>query len=163
MKDVPRQWKITGFFPLAAAVLFAACLLAVLLTGAKVYRTILDKNQAAFAQRSAVQYVTTRVRQADRADTIRVERIDGMDVLLLEETVNGKDYVTYVYCYEGKIRELFTKAGYEFSPQDGEVILDAKSMAFSWEAPILSVHILFVDETQRSVSLRVRSSGEVFL
>lgn len=160
MKHTQKQWKITGFIPLLALALFAVCLLCVLLTGAGVYKELVARDQNVYLQRTAVQYVSNRIHQADSTGSICLDTYDGISVLLLKETIGDKPYVTYVYCYDGKIRELFTKDGYDFQPGDGEVILDAEELSFAWDGQALSVRICFEGSAVRRFTVTPRSIQE---
>lgn len=117
-------------------VLFALCLLLVLLTGARVYRGLVARGEESFARRTAVQYIATRVRQAE---TVAVEDFGGCQTLVLGETVEGEAYLTRVYCYEGWLMELFCAQGSDLSPEDGERVLEAADAGFTWEGDLLRV------------------------
>lgn len=98
--------------------------------GADGYQRLTQRDQEAYAQRTAAQYLATRIRQADTAAGITVEPFgsDGPDALLLHEQVEGTTYVTRVYCYEGYLRELFSAADAELLPADGEKILEMQNL-----------------------------------
>ena len=57
-----KRTKMTDLLALLVFAMFAVCVMAVLLTGAKVYRNVVDRGEAQFEARTAVQYVTTHVR-----------------------------------------------------------------------------------------------------
>ena len=95
MRRKPIQHHIDGLAALLLFGVFAACILAVLLTGADAYRRLTQRDQASYDRRTGTQYIATRVRQADRQDGVAVERFGDTDVLILGA---GEEYVTYVYC-----------------------------------------------------------------
>ena len=64
--------RMDGLLALLLFALFAACVLAVLLTGARAYRRLTLRDQASYNTRTCVQYVATRVRQADTAAGVEV-------------------------------------------------------------------------------------------
>jgi hypothetical protein len=43
---------------------------------------------------------------------------------VLEQTVGGETYQTWIYCYDGSLRELFVKKGTAFSPEDGQPLTE---------------------------------------
>ena len=120
---------------------FAACVLLVLLTGADAYRRLTERDQAAYDRRTCVQYVATRVRQADCAGGVSVSEFDGVPVLELHETIEGTDYVTLVYCYDGWLRELFAAADAGLDPEAGETVMEAQDLALSLEDGLLTVAV----------------------
>lgn len=156
MRINQERSKITGLAALLVFTVFAVCILSVLLTGADVYQRIAEREEHNYDRRTAAQYITTRVRQADRSGSLSVESFGGVDVLVLREEIDGDSYETRVYCFEGYIRELFTVAGGDFTPGDGEKLLRAAGLSFQWETPVLSVEITLADGTMQSLSLYLR-------
>ena len=92
MKNEQKQSRITGLMALVVFGVFAVCILAVLLTGANVYQRLVHRGTQDYDRRTAAQYVTTRIRQADRAGSVTVEDFDGLDALALREIINGETY-----------------------------------------------------------------------
>ena len=131
MTEKRRQRGIHALPPLVLVGVFAACILSVLLTGAGVYRDLTQRGRDAAAQRTAGQYLATRVHQWDTAGAVEVGAFAGASALLLHEEIDGEAYVTRIYYWDGYIRELFTLAGGEFSPEDGEAVLAAGGLTFS--------------------------------
>ncbi len=63
MKKRPIQHQLNGLMALLLFGVFAACVLAVLLTGANAYRRLTQRDQEAYLRRTCVQYLATRVRR----------------------------------------------------------------------------------------------------
>ena len=78
--------KITAFFALFTLLVFALCILLVLLTGATVYRDLVDHAAESHNDRTALGYLTSRVRQAD---SVTVSDFQGCDALLLTRLEGG--------------------------------------------------------------------------
>lgn len=152
-----RKAKITDLMALVVFAVFAMCILAVLLTGADVYKGLVSRGESSYAARTAAQYVTTRVRQTDRTEEISIEDFDGQDALVLREKIDETVYVTRVYCYDGYIRELFTPENGDFSPGDGEKVLEAEELSFELSEGMLTVKLLLRDGTERDLTLYLRS------
>ena len=139
--------NITRLLTLVVFGAFALCVAAVLLTGAGTYRTLTQRGSAAHSQRIAARYLTTRFQQAA---AVQVEDFCGLPALTDREEIDGKTYVTRVYCYEGTLRELFAAENAPVAPGDGEVILEAESLTFSRADQLLTVEITHPDgRTQR--------------
>lgn len=154
MKQERNKSNITDLMSLVMFGVFALCVLGVLLTGAGIYRSQAERGAAASDSRTAVQYVATRVRQAEG---VTVEDFGGVTALVLPEEIGGRTYLTRVYCHDGYIRELFTAGSGEFSPGDGEKILEAQAMEISLEGSLLLVRITLPDGGERELSLYLRS------
>lgn len=146
--------------PLMVFFLFALCLLAVLLTGSGVYRNTVTQGQSLSASRTAVRYLTTRVRQADRRGCLSLEHFSGTDALVIREEIEGEVYKTMVYCHEGYLRELFCGENGVFSPDDGEKILPMEQLTLEKNGELLRAQVLLPDENAHELILYLRSSGE---
>lgn len=135
--------------------LLALCLLAVLLAGAGTCRRLTERGRASGDSRTAAQYLATRVRQADAAGTVSLEPFGTGNALVLEEA----GCRTWVYCYDGWLRELFTAEDAAVAPEDGERLLEAESLTFSWQEGCLTADIT-AGGTPETVILGLRSGGE---
>ena len=157
MRQEWEKGKIAGLAALLLFGVFAVCVVLVLLTGADAYRGLTQRDQSAYSHRTAAQYLTTRVRQADRAGQITVGQFGGEDALLLQEEIDGIAFVTRVYYYDGAIRELFSFADETFEPRDGEEILPAQGLELKRDGQWLSVSIVNEDGTKQDLTLYLRS------
>ena len=122
-----RKHYIGGLLALLLLCVFAACVLSVLLAGAGTYRKLTARDRASYDSRTATQYLATRIRQADRQGAVSVRTFEGRDALVLTEEIDGELYETCIYYCDGYLRELFTAAGADLAPEDGEKILPAGS------------------------------------
>ena len=157
MKKRPIQHQLNGLMALLLFGVFAACVLAVLLTGANAYRRLTQRDQEAYLRRTCVQYLATRVRQADSRDCVSVERFGGADALVLTETDGS--YTTRIYCYDGWLMELYAAADADMEPQDGEKVLELSSLRLTLEDGALTADT--VDTAGASGTLRMTlRSGE---
>ena len=145
-----RFHKLTGLMALLTFAVLTLCLLLVLLSGAKVYRRLAADGAQQYACRTAAQYVTTRVRQAD---TLLVENFAGTEALVFPETVNGRAYLTRIYCYDGHLRELFTAREGDFLPEDGEILFPAQSLSLTLEKQCLQAVITLPEGKQQTLIL----------
>ena len=137
--------------------LFAVCILSVLLTGADAYRRLARRDQHSYDGRTAVQYLSTRVRQADGVGQVSVRSFEGADALVLTEEIEGQTYETLVYCHDGFLRELFSAAGSEFLPEDGEKVLEAQALVLELEGQSLTARLTGPEGEVRELILYLRS------
>ena len=91
MRKRAIQHHFDGLAALLLFGVFAVCVLAVLLTGADAYRRLTQRDQVAFDRRSCVQYIATKVRQADTAGNVAVVEIGGVSSLVMD---GDEEYVT---------------------------------------------------------------------
>lgn len=98
---------ILGAFAIAALVLSNI--------GIQVYKNVVLANDENFELRTSLNYVATKVRQKDTADSVRMEDKEGTKVLVLDYESNGSINETLIYFYDGYLREHITEAGADYS------------------------------------------------
>ena len=101
MKKKRRNRKVDSVLVLLLFGVFAICILFVLLTGADTYRRLSERGGESYDARTAAQYITTRVRQADRENGVMVRTFEGCSALVLPQTIDGTVYETRIYYYDG--------------------------------------------------------------
>lgn len=162
MKKTESRFQTEKILPLVLFAVLAVCAVLVLLTGAGVYKRLTDRGQEAFKNRTVPLYIATKVRQADCAGAVSVEQRNETDILRLEEQIDGKGYVTRIYCDEGVVRELFSAEEVRFNPAAGEKIAEVSDVRFSLEGGCLIVSVTQEDGTVTEQTLILRSvPGEV--
>ena len=155
-----RKNNMSGLLVLLVFAAFMVSVLMVLLTGADVVRGLTQRDEHIFEHRTAVQYMATRVRQADCGDMITLRSFGDGDALILAEEIDGAVYETQVYCYDGYLRELFTAAD---TPQDaefGEKIISMQSFSAQLEDGFLEMRLTFPDGQEETVCMQLRSGRE---
>ena len=154
MREKQVKHHIDGLAALLLFGVFAACVLAVLFTGADAYRRLTERDRAACERRTGVQYIATRVRQSDHAGGVAVEDFGGCDALVLgaDET-----YVSRVYCCDGWLMELYCLAEEPMEPRDGQRILEAEGLELSLEDGVLEAVLTAPDGARETLRLSLRS------
>ena len=133
MKYEQKHSRLGDFAALLTFAIFALCILLVLLGGARLYQNLTQRDRQTYDRRTATQYLSTRLHQADRENALSVEEFADTTALCIRETVGEREYLTRIYCHDGYLRELFTPAKGSFSPEDGEKLLPAENMSISME------------------------------
>ncbi|WP_343209938.1 DUF4860 domain-containing protein [Anaerolentibacter hominis] len=112
---------------LAALLLFFVFVISSLLlviAGTRVYRQTVSNMNSNYTLRTAAAYVTEKIRQNDTADGVSLGTSEHIPVLMLEESIDGTDYITYLYQYDGVIKELFIGKEQPFAPENGQDIME---------------------------------------
>ena len=130
---------------------FAFCILFVLLTGAKAYRAVTQRDNAAFDSRAAMQYISTRIRSGNEPGMLETGKLDDCSALIITETVDGQCYQTFVYVYEGFLCELFTAQGSGLGAADGEPLFPLTSLTFSEKNDVI---VAVLPDTTLTFALR---------
>lgn len=160
MKKLLKQSNMDSVLALLLLAVFAASILSVLLTGADSFRKLSDRDQASFNRRTATQYITTRIRQADREGGVSLTDFDGITALTCREEYDGEVYLTRVYFHDGYIYELFCAADAGLHPGDGEKVMSAAGLTFREENGLITATVTDTDGACASVSAALRSGRE---
>lgn len=147
-------------FAVALFGVFAALALLVLLSGAGAYRGIEADTSARFTERTCASYLAEKVRRYDAAGSVSVGRFGGSDALLLREEIDGVPYQTAVYCWQGRLMELFSEEGEALPPESGTELLAAGGLQVSEEGNLLRIVCAGPDGTTARVSLYLRAGEE---
>ena len=107
-----KKHVIDFLFPLAVFFVLAASSVAIVVLASGFY--------------TALAYVTEKMHQNDENGAIADGTFDGENALVIRQRYDEKDYVTYLYAYDGYLRELFIRDGTEAKASDGRKILATK-------------------------------------
>lgn len=99
--------------------------------GAEIYQQVEYRAEENFETRTPLSYVIMKLRQNDKKDVVGVVQKDGVEVLVLEETIEGTVYETWIYVYEEALRELYIQKGDQLSLKDGQVVMPLKALNFN--------------------------------
>lgn len=138
---------------------FAACVLTVLLTGADAYARMIKRDGVTYDRRTCIQYVATRIRQADTAGGVSLEVFGGVKALVLKDW-QDENYITRVYYHDGYLMELYSEADLDLSPEDGERIMACDWMRLSLVDGLLTVDLLDPQGEVTTLRLSLRSGEE---
>lgn len=119
--------KIDTVFVLALITLFAATAFMLVLIGAKQYRYVTDTMNENYEDRTVSSYLTEKIRQNDSADAISIVNLEGATALSLVANEDGFEYITYIYFYEGALRELVVTGNSVFTLSSGQAIMELQS------------------------------------
>ncbi len=98
-------------FVLALFGIFAFSALMLVIVGANVYQNTVNDMSSNFDSRTATAYITEKLRQGDVAEGVSIESLEGTDAFTLSQRIDDVEYCTYLYLYEGQLRELFMRKG----------------------------------------------------
>ena len=152
-----KKNSMGGVLVLLVFAVFVVSVMLVLLTGADVVQKLNRRDRSSYEQRTLIQYLTTRIRQADARDMVSVRDFDGQDALVLSQDIEDVRYETLVYCWDGYLRELFIEEGLEIDAAFGEMILPAADVQFEDCGTYILADITMADGTQQSMMLTLRA------
>jgi hypothetical protein len=135
---------------------FALAALSVAVMGANVYAHNAQKMENNFDTRTSLIYIAQKVRQCP-GEAFTVEQIDGNDALVLHEVYNGVQYDSWIYVYDGQLKELMISSDTAPVPQDGQSIMELKEMHIDSGTNSVTIHITNMDGEQNSLTLAGRT------
>lgn len=114
-------------FILALFCAFLISALFIVLFGAKIYRQTVSDMQTNFSSRTALSYVTEKIRQNDTQDSIEVDFSNDKPIIILKKAVDASVYNTYLYESDGKLMELTSTEEMGFQEGLGQEIMKISS------------------------------------
>lgn len=118
-----KKHMIDLLFPVTLLFVFAVSSLTVILLAANIYQTVTKSASLHYSARTSLAYVSEKIHQNDAGGAVSLGTFDGTDALILQQTIDGNAYYTYIYEYENNLMELFVKDGVEASLSAGHIIL----------------------------------------
>lgn len=115
------------FFVLCIFLICAVSLLGMLFVGANVQKKINQDTEDNFYMRTSLLYISNKAKFYNETDNISVEDFEGQSVLVFKEKIDGTEYETKVYMYDGHLMELFSESGYEIGIDSGTIITEISS------------------------------------
>ena len=94
-------------FTLTLFAVFAAASLIVVFIGAEVYSATIARADTSFEINSTLSFVTTKIRQHDSIGAVRLDYVSGTPALVLTQAIGDAYFETWIYHYDGILRELF--------------------------------------------------------
>lgn len=118
-----KKHAIDLLFPIALFFVLAASSLIVVLFASGIYRKNMEASASGYESRTSLSYVAEKIRQNDERGGVSLGSFDGQEALVLSQNYDGKSYLTYIYEYDGYLRELFILADVPAKAADGQPIL----------------------------------------
>lgn len=115
-----RHFIVDILFVLALFGVFTVSALMLVTIGSEVYRHTVEDMGSNFESRTAVAYITEKIRQNDNVITdssnnttqnISISTLAGEPALMLSQVIDGETYCTYLYLHDGYLKELFMRSG----------------------------------------------------
>lgn len=118
--------------------LFVCCMFLVLFGGTKIYKSVSAVMEEQFSVNTCTSYITAKIRHYDKEDGVSIGKIGDIEAILLRETIRDEEYVTYLYCFEGYLMELFCMENMEVAPVDGQNVMPLDDLQCNKENGLLS-------------------------
>lgn len=130
-----KHFIVDILFVLALFGVFAVSALALVTIGADVYQHTVEDMGVNYESRTAVSYIMEKVRQNDTTDSIFLTDLENVPALCMLSEIDEETYCTYLYLYDGHLKELFMREGASLGGQvlpAGTDIMDLQEFSLSY-------------------------------
>lgn len=128
MRARPGNHSIDSLFTFFLLLTFSLFTLMLAGMGSAIYRSgaaSLDEN---YTSRTAVAFISEKVRQHDESGSIFLTSVGDIPALAFRDVVEGTPFLTYVYFYDGAMCELFIREDRTPKPALGSRIVKLSSL-----------------------------------
>ena len=162
--------NVSGFtlmpvlFVMTLFLMLSVMSVSVILAGSGVYQKISDDMEKNYGRRVTFSYLTTKIRQNDSRGNIYVEEKNGTEMLAIKETDGTDEYVTYIYYYDGYIKEIYLELDgggrtIDFDLSDGEDIIESQGFEFELLSDRIKMNLTDENGNPQSAQIVLRSQG----
>lgn len=116
-------------FVIALFCIFALSAIFLITIGANIYGKTVSHMEENFNCRTSFAYVTEKIRQADQNGAVSAGEFGGQPAILIAETTSDTPYITYLYEYDGFLKELMVREDTPLSPDAGQNIISVKEFS----------------------------------
>lgn len=140
--------KVDFLFVLSLFCVFTVTSLLVVIIGANVYHSTVTHMEDTYSTRTALSYVTEKIRRHDEQGMISLTELDGVPALMLYDHSEDASYVTYIYSDGGSLLEFTVNDPSRASSGMGQEILKVRD--FSITAMQNGFLLLSAEDTQKN-------------
>lgn len=134
------------------AVMFLLIALSVVSMGVSVYGKTVEESQRNYDTRTALSYIANQARLYDADGGVREARIGGVAALALTRNINGIRWTSYIYHYDGFVREItMAREGAVVSLDSGRRIIEAEGMEVELADELIVINVIFEQKTERLI------------
>ncbi len=146
--------SVQMLFTISLFLVFLISAISVIICGARVYENTSADSRTNYEIRTSLSYITEKIRQNDTAGGVGLQTFDATTAITMHSTYDAHDYITYIYYYDGSLRELFTASENTFMPEAGTVITKISGMTMT-EQTHGSILITILDSSDRPHTILV--------
>lgn len=154
-----RRYIVDILFVLTLFGVFTLSALVLVTVGSDVYKNTVNSMHSNYELRTSTSYITEKIRQnnyvSEQNGGIKAVTLENTTALCLPKTVDQTTYCTYLYCYDGYLKELFINSDISIGGSmlaAGQNIMELSSMEISEEDNgLLSIELIFDDAAAQKI------------
>ena len=126
-------------FVLILFAVFVVTALFISSSGALAYKNAVEQMEIRFNRQTCVSYITAKIRANNESGKISIGELNGIPALCITDFFGNEEYITYIYQYDGMVREMFCNAEIILDPATGSALTEAKALDFSIDDDMFTV------------------------
>ncbi len=144
-----KNYRYHSIDTLFVIILFAVFILMALLiigAGAAAYKNSAVQMGDRFNRQTCISYITAKIRSNNDMGRISIVDYNEVEALCISENFTEGNYNTYIYLYDGMIRELFCNAELILDLDAGSALTKASELNFSYSDGLYEITLTDADE-----------------
>ena len=159
MKKV-RSSMIDILFTLALFCVFSATALGVTLIGSRVYQNSAFAMENHFNSTTAISYVKEKMHQHDHEGAVKVEIVEGKQVLILNSSLEGYELKTMIYEQDGFLKELYVLKDSSVGLDGGQNVVPIENFQVEEiEEGLFRICITGMDHLEKTILIGMQANG----
>lgn len=150
-----RSHTIDSLFVVFLFAVFIFLALIIIGSGAAAYKKTAAQMEDRFDRQTCISYITAKIRSNNEADKISVVDFNGVNALCISDDFGEGVYNTYIYLYDGVIRELFCSTEVSLGLDAGSALTSASGLNFSYSDGLYEITL--IDANDKSTVFYVNS------
>lgn len=122
---------IDFLFVLSLFCVFTISAFLIVIIGANVYRSTVKNMEDTYSTRTALSYVTEKIRRYDAEGLISLTNLNGTPALAFYDTTDNEDYITYLYSNGDALLEFTVGSDTDASSGMGEEVISVRNFSIS--------------------------------
>lgn len=122
---------IDFLFVLSLFCIFTVSAFLVVMIGANVYRSTVKNMEDTYSTRTALSYVTEKLRRYDGRGLVSLTELDGTPALTFYDSTDTEDYITYIYSNGDALLEFTAGSDMDVSTDMGKEVISVKNFSIS--------------------------------
>lgn len=154
-----KNHSIDSLFSFLLLLIF--CLFTLMLSGmgSTIYRNGTAYLNENYTSRTAVAYISEKVRQHDESGSVFMTAVDALPALALRDTIGETDFITYVYFYDNALCELMVQEDRVPETAMGTRIVELSSLTIEAVDGTDLLSVSAAGEEGRQLSALIHVSG----
>lgn len=152
--------KIDTVFIVCLFALFALTAFVLILIGVRQYQSTADSMNDNYEVRTAISYLSEKVRQYDTDAGITVADFYGGQALALSSYIEDKTYITFIYYYDGALREILVGEDAVYSPESGQSVIELNGFTAEYvHSGLIRATITDTDGITHDIYLKIHATS----